>query len=442
MIAAQSYLPEGTDVEVLGYWKPARTTVANDFFVIPARSERPVLAHVAHQLPAEPANALLNFEYVGYQPALTNPTPDDLIAAELVPPHLTSHPRQRPGRADGYRLDALAPEVRAAVVRCLQPDHRRLSRWRGRARIAAQTAQGLWASLTLPGTLWLIAALPGAVLRHRRHRVRWPRPHLRLRRSPLEPVEWNFTDVQRRHQLTSSAAPCAMSSSARSCTSRSRSRLCFVIGYPVAYYLARYADRTRTLLLACIILPFWMSYLMRMLAWVNLLNPEGGWASEILNRLHAPAFFELLGLGNGSDVWFGQPITVVLGLVYGYIPFFILPLYASLDRIDPRFVEAARDLGASPRQAFLGVTLPLSVPGILAASVITALPMFGDYYTNTILSGSPGTQMIGNQIETFITRSQQPQKGAALVLILSSLLLVLMLYYLVITARAQRQAAT
>ena len=87
------------------------------------------------------------------------------------------------------------------------------------------------------------------------------------------------------------------------------------------------------------------------------------------------------------------------------------------------------------------MTLPLSVPGILAASVITALPMFGDYYTNTILSGSPGTDMIGNQIELYITRSQEPQKGAVLVLVLSALLLVLMAYYLVTTARTQKQAA-
>ena len=94
----------------------------------------------------------------------------------------------------------------------------------------------------------------------------------------------------------------------------------------------------------------------------------------------------------------------------------------------------------APRATFLNVTLPLSVPGILAASVITALPMFGDYYTNTILSGSPGTEMIGNQIELYITRSRQPQNGAVLVLILSALLLVLMSYYLVITTRAQRSA--
>jgi spermidine/putrescine transport system permease protein len=192
-------------------------------------------------------------------------------------------------------------------------------------------------------------------------------------------------------------------------------------------------------LLVCLVLPFWVSYLMRMLAWVNLLNPDGGWASRALNTLHAPQLFELLGLGDGSEVWFGQPVTVVLGLVYGYIPFFILPLYASLDRLDGRLLDAARDLGASGRSTFLRVTLPLSVPGILAAAVITALPMFGDYYTNTILSGSPRTEMIGNQIEAY-TRTTEPQRGAVLVLILSGLLLVLMAYYLVLTMRATREA--
>ena len=130
---------------------------------------------------------------------------------------------------------------------------------------------------------------------------------------------------------------------------------------------------------------------------------------------------------------------MILGLVYGYIPFFILPLYAGAR--SPRLPPDRG--GAGPRgvarSAFLRVTLPMSMPGILAASVITALPMFGDYYTNTILSGSPRTTMIGNQIESHHP-SPQPQKGAVLVLVLSALLLVLMAYYLVITTRAQRDA--
>ena len=133
--------------------------------------------------------------------------------------------------------------------------------------------------------------------------------------------------------------------------------------------------------------------------------------------------------------------TVVLGLVYGYVPFFILPLYSTLERIDGRLIEAGRDLGASSMQTFIRVTLPLSVPGLMAASVITILPMFGDYYTNTYLtSGSPRTEMVGNQIENYLRNTGQPQTGASLVLILMAMLFVLMVYYMVTTIRQQRAA--
>ena len=99
-----------------------------------------------------------------------------------------------------------------------------------------------------------------------------------------------------------------------------------------------------------------------------------------------------LGLLENEGGWLeGQPATVILALVYGYIPFLILPLYAALDRIDQRHIEAARDLGASPFQAFRRVTLPLSMPGILAGLVLISLPMFGDYYTPDLVSASPKT---------------------------------------------------
>jgi spermidine/putrescine transport system substrate-binding protein len=111
MLAAQFYLPEGTGTEVLGYWAPERTTVANDFFVVPSRSERPVLAHLFIDFLIDPANAQHNFEFVGYQPALTAPTADDLIAAELVPEHLVSALVSDAQVENGYRLDALAPDV-------------------------------------------------------------------------------------------------------------------------------------------------------------------------------------------------------------------------------------------------------------------------------------------------------------------------------------------
>lgn len=298
--------------------------------------------------------------------------------------------------------------------------------------------QGLWAALTLPGTLWLVALFLVPFYAIAATAFGGFDPIL-LRPVPeWNPLAWQF-------DAASTVIDQVVGGPLQDVFTRTflyvalAMGLCFAVGYPVAYYIARHAGRRRNLLLVCMILPFWMSYLMRMLAWVNLLNPEGGWAAGALNAVHAPALFEAIGLSDGGDVWFGQPITVVFGLLYGYVPFFILPLFASLDRIDGRLLEASRDLGASSRATFLRVTLPLSVPGILAACVITALPMFGDYYTNTILSGSPRTEMIGNQIE-FLTRTTEPQRGAVLVLVLSAILLVLMAYYLRVTIQANRAA--
>src|SRR5690606_37613350 len=125
---------------------------------------------------------------------------------------------------------------------------------------------------------------------------------------------------------------------------------------------------------------------------------------------------------------------------YGYIPFFILPRYAALERLDGRWIEAARDLGGPRFWTFVRVTLPLSVLGLVAASVIIVLPMCGDYFTNTYLTGgSPRTEMVGNQIEQFLRGSSQPQAGASLVIILMALLLVLMGYCPVTIARSQRE---
>ena len=131
----------------------------------------------------------------------------------------------------------------------------------------------------------------------------------------------------------------------------------------------------------------------------------------------------------------------MIALVYGYIPFLILPLYAALDRIDQRHIEAARDLGASPFAAFRRVTLPLSVPGILAGVVLIALPMFGDYYTQDLISASPRTSMIGNQIDQFTRQGSQKTVGAVLTMLLAAVLLVLMFYYLRATRRADLERA-
>jgi spermidine/putrescine transport system permease protein len=205
------------------------------------------------------------------------------------------------------------------------------------------------------------------------------------------------------------------------------SAICLVVGYAVAYYTARHAGRWRGLILILLISPFWISYLMRIYAWQSLLQPDA-----YIN--------DALGIfGVNPIIWIGRPITVVLGLVYGYIPFMILPLYGFLDRIDQRLLEAGRDLGAGPFETFRRVTLPMSKPGILAGLVIVSLPMFGDYYTNNLL-GSTSTSMYGNLIDSAVGQAGQGPEAGSLVLVLIVMLVLPMLYYLRSTKRATEAA--
>jgi spermidine/putrescine transport system permease protein len=212
--------------------------------------------------------------------------------------------------------------------------------------------------------------------------------------------------------------------------------LCALVGYPVAYHAARLQGRRRGIVIALLVLPFWISYLMRMLAWVGLLNDDG-----LVNRA-----LQAIGILDAPYPWLeGKSVTVILGLVYGYVPFLILPLFAALDRISSSYLEAAWDLGASSFRTFVRITLPLSKQGILAGVAIIMLPMFGDFYTAYLLSnGRPETAMIGNSIQTLLqetTFGYAQARGAALVTVLAVLVSVLTLYYIVSTARSTREAA-
>ena len=209
------------------------------------------------------------------------------------------------------------------------------------------------------------------------------------------------------------------------------SALCVLIGYPVAYFVSRKAGRWRWLWLMLILAPFWINYLMRMMSWVNLLSPDG----------QVNQFLSIFGVTAVPDWLAGHHFVVILGLVYGYIPFFILPLFAALDRIDDATLEAARDLGASNSQTFWRVTWPLSRNGVLGGLVIIMLPMFGDYYTPNLLSGSPRTRMIGNTIDQFINQTtSQGAVGAALTIVLMIFVAGLMLYYLFSINRATAES--
>jgi spermidine/putrescine transport system permease protein len=286
----------------------------------------------------------------------------------------------------------------------------------------------LWPALALPGTFWLVAlflvpvyavmavAFGGSVNIFGEPIPAW------------NPLDWQFTTFSQ--VISDSVSGPYQAVWLRTALYTATALvICVAVGYPVAYYTARLAGRRRGLVLALILAPWWINYITRMLAWVNLLQDDG-----YVNKA--------LGIINISPVsWLaGNPVTVVIALAYGYLPFFIIPLFASLDRIDQRLLEASRDLGVGSVRTFLHVTLPLSKLGLITALVITALPMAGDYYTNAIVSGSPSTTMIGNQIELFLLQGPSKNFGAALVLLLSLVLLFFMAYYLVLTQRASRSA--
>jgi ABC-type spermidine/putrescine transport system permease subunit I len=201
--------------------------------------------------------------------------------------------------------------------------------------------------------------------------------------------------------------------------------LCLAIAFPVAYYVSRLAGRGRGLLLALLIAPFWISYMMRMLAWVNLLA-NGGLLNKALG----------LGVFGVHVAWLsGRSYVVVLGLVYGYVPYMILPLFAGLDRLPQSALEAARDLGASRVETFRRVVLPMSRPTVVASLLLTGLPMLGDYFTNDLLSGSPSTAMVGNLInETVLTPGESGLAGAFVLLVLL-VSLIPMIYYVRSTSR-------
>jgi len=208
------------------------------------------------------------------------------------------------------------------------------------------------------------------------------------------------------------------------------SLLCLVIGYPAAYFVARFAGNRKGLFLILLIAPFWISYMMRMLAWVDLLQTNG-----YVNK--ALGWF-----GISAVNWLGgRPLTVVLGLVYGYIPYTILVLYAGLDRIDAALIEAGRDLGLSRVRTFVLVTLPLSRQIILTAMLITVLPMIGDYYTNQLMSGAASTSMIGNLIQGQLGTPGLEGQGAVLSLLLLLVLLIPMIYYVIATNRSSQAAS-
>ncbi len=290
-----------------------------------------------------------------------------------------------------------------------------------------------WVLLALPGILWLtlLFIVPFyAMLAIAMGQLN------RLFESPVavwNPLRWSSANVINVwHDLvgsTSFAGPIVLRTIVYVAIA---TLLSLLIAYPAAYFVARFAGRRKALFLILLIAPFWISYMMRMLAWIGLLETNG-YVNKALSAM---------GLISQPINWLGGKwFTVVLGLVYGYIPYLILVLYAGLDRIDPALIEAGRDLGLNRVRTFIRVTLPLSRQPILTGMLITVLPMIGDYYTNQLLSGTASTSMVGNLIAGQLGTPGLEGQGAVLSLLLLLVLLVPMIYYGLATNRSTREAA-
>ncbi len=201
------------------------------------------------------------------------------------------------------------------------------------------------------------------------------------------------------------------------CNAALATALCLVLGYPIAYAIARSPSRWRLLLLFLVVLPFWTSFLIRVYAWIAILKPNG-----LLNQL-------LIGIGLITTPLplLNNAFSVELGLVYSYLPFMILPLYGSLAALDETLLEAAADLGARPVRTFLAVTLPLSLPGIAAGSLLMLIPAIGEFVIPDLLGGAD-TLMIGKVLwDEFFNNRDWPVASAAAVVLVAVLAIPILL---------------
>ena len=201
--------------------------------------------------------------------------------------------------------------------------------------------------------------------------------------------------------------------------------LCLLIGYPVAYYIAIFGGRWKNVLLALVVLPFFVNYLVRTYAWIAMLGDDG-----LVN-----------GVLGGDLRFLNTPYAVIGGLVYGFLAFMILPVYASLDRMDPSLIEAGKDLYGGPWQTFRNVTWPHTMQGVLAGSVLVFLPAVGDFVSASLLGG-PDDVMVGNLIQQQFQASDNWPFGAALTVVMMAFLLIWMSLYLRSAAREAKEART
>ncbi|HWH75577.1 MAG TPA: ABC transporter permease subunit [Methylibium sp.] len=203
--------------------------------------------------------------------------------------------------------------------------------------------------------------------------------------------------------------------------------LCLAIGYPFAYFMARARKTLQPALLMAVMLPFWTSFLLRVYAWKGLLG-EGGWVAGALEGLGVDHLLLAADLIATEGKFMNTPFSLVLGMVYTYLPFMILPLYATLAKLDLRLLEAAQDLGATPAVAFWRVTVPLSRAGIIAGSMLVFIPCIGEFVIPELLGG-PQTLMIGRVLwDEFFSNNDWPMASSVAVVMILLIIVPLALF--------------
>jgi spermidine/putrescine transport system permease protein len=190
-----------------------------------------------------------------------------------------------------------------------------------------------------------------------------------------------------------------------------------VLGFPLAYAIAFKSGRWKNLMLILVIAPFFTSFLVRTLSW-QLLLADNGWAVAVL---------QAIGILGSDGHLLATPFAVVTGLTYNFLPFMVLPLYASLEKIDPRLIEAGSDLYANPVTTFRKVTLPLAMPGLVAGTLLTFIPAAGDYINSELL-GTPTTRMIGNEIQDLFAAGSYPVAAALSVTLMVAIVTLVAVY--------------
>jgi spermidine/putrescine transport system permease protein len=267
--------------------------------------------------------------------------------------------------------------------------------------------------LLAPSTLWLALFLVIPVGSLLAHSV--------AQRGPYGTVVWALTSVNFARALDPKYVPILL----RTLGYASATTLfCLVLGFPVAYYLSFYAGKKRETLMIMLMIPFWTSCLVAIYSWIIILGREG-----LLNGL-----LLRLGLIQSPLSILNTPGTVILGMVYFYIPFMVLPLYSSLEKIPRSLIEASYDLGAGSVQTFVKITLPLALPGVFAGCILTFVPCMGDFLTAEFLGG-PNTYLIGNLIQNQFLMAQDWPFGSAL----TTLLLVLLVAGLYLYQKIEQQ---